>query len=229
MGSVVVLAVVVWLFLLVLAVAILRRPRWPTGKRSGGNANRPSAPGARDCRRQAAVPRWSSWRCRIAGGCDAAAPDADAAGCNTAARGRADGGAERHAVSINRQRRAHRLAPLVGNARLGLRREPPRLGHDPPRLLRARLARGDGVLARLRIAGYMRGCTSWAAGETLAWGNGTESSPWSRVAAWMRSPPHRAVLLGATYREAGIAVMQGTPGMGPRGFTYVGEFGRRRC
>ena len=53
---------------------------------------------------------------------------------------------------------------------------------------------------------------SWSAGETLAWGSGTESSPRSRVSAWMHSPPHRAVLLGRAFREAGIGAVGGAPG-----------------
>ena len=70
---------------------------------------------------------------------------------------------------------------------------------------------------------------SWSAGETLAWGTGAESSPRSRVPAWMHSPPHRAVLLGRAYREAGIGAVGGMPGNPSAGVTYVGEFGRRRC
>jgi uncharacterized protein YkwD len=157
------------------------------------------------------------------------ASDADAAGCKTARAASQMPAPSATLCLINRQRRAHGLAPLVGKARLGLAAN----RHAADMVRRGYFAHdspdGVGFVDRLRRAGYMRGCASWAAGETLAWGWGTESSPWSRVAAWMHSPPHRAVLLGASYREAGIAVLKGTPGMGPRGFTYVGEFGRRRC
>ena len=58
---------------------------------------------------------------------------------------------------------------------------------------------------------------------------GSQQSAASRVNAWMHSPPHRAILLGRSFREAGIAVVNGSPGNRSRGLTYVGEFGRRRC
>ena len=228
MGSVVVLAVVVWLFLLVLAVAILRTAAMAdrdAERRQRESRPQPQRTGTR--RRQAAKTALVVVALPLAGG-SAGAPDADAAGCNTARAAARMAAPSATLCLVNRQRRAHRLAPLVGNARLGLAAN----RHASDMIRRGYFAHlspeGMSFVARLRIAGYMRGCTSWAAGEALAWGNGTESSPWSRVAAWMHSPPHRAVLLGATYREAGIAVMQGTPGMGPRGFTYVAEFGRRR-
>jgi len=227
MGWILVVAVA-WLFLLVLAVAILR---------SAAEADR-----AAERRRQEPRPRpaTSERRRRAAraavivvavplAGATLGARDADAVGCKTARAASQMPAPSATLCLINHQRRAHGLASLVGNARLGRAATL----HAWDMIHRGYFAHtspdGIGFAERLRRAGYIRGCTSWAVGETLAWGSGTESSPWSRVAAWMHSPPHRAVLLGATYREAGIAVLNGTPGMGPRGFTYVGEFGRRHC
>jgi uncharacterized protein YkwD len=88
---------------------------------------------------------------------------------------------------------------------------------------------GSSFADRLRRVGYARAQCAWSAGETLAWGTGDMRSPASRVAGWMQSPPHRAILLSPSFREAGIGVVAGSPGFGSSGATYVGEFGRRRC
>ena len=228
MGSVVVLAVVVWLFLLVLAVAILRTAATAdrdAERRQHESRPQPQRTGTR--RRQAAKTALVVVALPLAGG-SVGAPDADASGCNTARAAARMPAPSATLCLVNRQRRAHRFAPLVGNARLGLAAN----RHAADMIHRGYFAHvsPEGMSSSLACASpaMPRGCTRGPPGETLAWGSGTESSPWSRVAAWMHSPPHRAILLGATYREAGIAVMKGTPGMGPRGFTYVGEFGRRR-
>ena len=57
---------------------------------------------------------------------------------------------------------------------------------------------------------------------------GATTTPASRVAAWMRSPPHRQILLSPVSREAGVGIAAGVPGGSARGFTYVAVFGRRR-
>jgi uncharacterized protein YkwD len=219
---------VTWLFLLVLAVAILRTAA--QADRDAERRRRESRPPPRRAgtrRRQAAKTTLVVVALPFAGG-SAGAPDADAANCNTARAAARMAAPSATLCLVNRQRRAHRIAPLIGNARLGLAAN----RHAADMIRRGYFAHlspeGTSFVDRLRSAGYIRGC-AWAAGETLAWGSGTESSPWSRVAAWMHSPPHRAILLSATYREVGIGVMKGSPGMGPSGFTYVGEFGRRRC
>ena len=229
MGSVLVLAVVVWLFLLVLAVAILRTAAM--ADRDAERRRRESRPPrkrARTRRRQAAKTAMVVVALPLAGG-STGAPDADAAACNTARAAARMTAPSATLCLVNRQRRAHRLAPLVRNARLDLAAA----GHAADMIRRGYFAHltpeGTSFVDRLRSAGYLRRCASWSAGETLAWGTGTLSSPWSRVGAWMESPPHRAVLLGAGYREVGIAVQHGTPGAGPDGLTFVGEFGRRRC
>jgi uncharacterized protein YkwD len=45
--------------------------------------------------------------------------------------------------------------------------------------------------------------------ENLAWGQGDLGSPVRTLAAWLRSPPHRANLLGPRWRDLGIAVESG--------------------
>ena len=55
----------------------------------------------------------------------------------------------------------------------------------------------------------------WRVGENLAWGTGAEGTVGSIFAAWMRSPSHRANLLG-DFDEAGISLrigsLEGEPG-----------------
>jgi uncharacterized protein YkwD len=77
---------------------------------------------------------------------------------------------------------------------------------------------------RLRAAGYITGRVPWHVGETLAWGRGRLSTPSSVVAAWMRSPSHRRMLLGP-FLEIGVGVARGVP-TGGRGATYTADFGR---
>ena len=130
---------------------------------------------------------------------------------------------------INVERRSRGLAPLSANATLAraARR------HATDMVLRGYFSHispsGMTFTDRLRRSGYLRRTCSWSAGETLAWGIGTRATPAGTVSAWMHSPPHRAVLLGRSYREAGIGAVGGVPGNRFAGATYAGEFGRRRC
>jgi uncharacterized protein YkwD len=130
---------------------------------------------------------------------------------------------------INVQRRARGLAPLSANATLA--RAARRHANDM--VLRGYFSHvsptGVTFTTRLQRNGYLRSGCSWSAGETLAWGTGAAATPAGTVSAWMHSPPHRAVLLGRSFREAGIGAVGGVPGNPSAGVTYVGEFGRRRC
>jgi uncharacterized protein YkwD len=83
---------------------------------------------------------------------------------------------------------------------------------------------GQTLAARLRAAGYIAG-GSWAAGEVLAWGTGERSTPAAVVAAWMRSPGHRRVLLGSRYRDIGVGSVRGTPTGAAGGATYAAALG----
>ena len=74
--------------------------------------------------------------------------------------------------------------------------------------------------------GYFRGSVS--VGENLYWGEGSLGTPDQAVAAWLRSPPHRANLLGHGWRDVGVAVVH-RPGLFGGGdvWLYVLQFGRR--
>jgi uncharacterized protein YkwD len=85
---------------------------------------------------------------------------------------------------------------------------------------------GRTLADRMRSAGYLRPrARSWAVGETLAWGTGEWAEPAAIVDAWMRSRPHRRVLLSRAYREIGVAFEPVTP-FGLPGSTFAAEFGR---
>ena len=221
---------IAWLFLLVLALAILR---------TAGRAERDAEerlrrePGYRKVeeereRRRRSVPTAVVLVALPLAGSAAIAADADAHGCH-GARGApgADAGSLTLCV-INAERRDHGLSAVTASGRLARAAQ----RHARDMVARGYFSHvslgGSSFTDRLRRVDYARGC-SWWAGEALAWGTGSLASPASRVAAWLRSPPHRAILLDPVYREVGIGVAQGSPSDRESGATYAGEFGRRRC
>ena len=82
---------------------------------------------------------------------------------------------------------------------------------------------------RIVATGYTRGARRWDVGENLVWGTGPLSTPRSLVNSWMNSPPHRANLLRAQFREIGIAAVVGTPvsRLALTGVTVSSEYGYR--
>ena len=226
--DVILVIAVTWLFLLLLAFAILR---------TAGRAERAAEQAAlapRAPRRATEHRNHVTTAVVVAAalpfaGAGVAAPDADAQSCR-GARAFAPSTARSATVClINRERHARGLAPLSTNVRLSRAAN----RHAADMVARGYFAHvspeGIGFSERLRRAGYARGCTAWAGGETLAWGVGTGATPASRVRAWMNSPGHRTILLDRGYREIGIAIRFGSPGKPKLGATYVGEFGRRIC
>ena len=226
--DVILVIAVTWLFLLVLALAILRRAGLAdrAAERRLHEAQR--ATRARERRRRKTVTTAVMVAALPLAGSSVAADDADAQTCPGA---RSAPGANAPTVTlcvINAQRHARGLAPLVANARLARAAQ----GHAADMVARAYFSHvspgGSSFTDRLRRVGYTGRC-AWAVGETLAWGSGSLATPASRVRGWMHSPPHRAILLSAAYREVGIGVRRGSPPNAGAGATYVGEFGRRRC
>jgi uncharacterized protein YkwD len=90
---------------------------------------------------------------------------------------------------------------------------------------------GSGPADRMRRSGYIHGLGPWAVGEDLSWGTGSLATPAAMVTAWIASPAHNRVLLGAHFREAGVGIAVGVPVSstgGLDGATYtldVGETG----
>jgi uncharacterized protein YkwD len=104
---------------------------------------------------------------------------------------------------LNQIRQQHRLAslslstPLRGVAR----------AHSLDMLQNAYFdhdAEADASIARASKATMV--------GETIAWGVGSYGSPAGLVAQWMRSGPHRAVILTPAIRRVGIGIAFGTFG-----------------
>ncbi len=83
---------------------------------------------------------------------------------------------------------------------------------------------GRSFVRTFQQTGYFRGRAR--VGENLYWGGGSLGSPAQAVAAWLRSPPHRANLLGR-WRDVGVAVVH-RPGLFGGGdvWLYVLQFGR---
>jgi len=85
---------------------------------------------------------------------------------------------------------------------------------------------GARFSARIAATGWMPRRGRWYVGETLAWGRGTSAEPSLIVAAWLRSPSHRRVLLDPRYRQVGIGIVRGTPVAADlAGLTYTADFG----
>ena len=129
---------------------------------------------------------------------------------------------------INAERRSRGLAALSGNGRLARAAR----HHAADMVARGYFAHtspgGSTFAGRIHHVGYAARCRA-SAGETIAWGAGGSATPRSRVTAWMRSLPHRRILLDPAFREAGVGIVAGAPDRSVAGFTYTAEFGRRRC
>ncbi len=90
---------------------------------------------------------------------------------------------------------------------------------------------GQTPLSLVGVTRYPAHAAGFAVGQNIAWGTGSLSSPEHIVAEWMGSAPHRAVILTAQYRDAGVAAKPAVPGVvssGRSGATYAMEFGVRR-
>jgi len=62
---------------------------------------------------------------------------------------------------------------------------------------------GSTMAYRVERSGFVHGY-SWQAGEVLAWGVGPRAHAKATAAAWLKSSPHRAIMLSATYHWVGI-------------------------
>jgi uncharacterized protein YkwD len=86
-------------------------------------------------------------------------------------------------------------------------------------------ADGRTVGDRLRIIGWSRGVNA-SAGENIAYGVGSKSTPKAIVAAWMRSKGHREDILRPAFTEIGIGVALGAPEVtASDSATYTTDFG----
>jgi uncharacterized protein YkwD len=60
---------------------------------------------------------------------------------------------------------------------------------------------------RVKAAGYVPKGWGYTIGENIAYSEGRRMTPAELVAAWMRSPAHRANILAHNYRDSGIGVV----------------------
>jgi uncharacterized protein YkwD len=89
---------------------------------------------------------------------------------------------------------------------------------------------GQTPMARI-AATYGRHAASISIGQDLGWGAGADRTPAAIVGAWMRSRPHRAIILTASFTDAAVGVTPGLPPkLGPytRAATFALELALRR-
>jgi uncharacterized protein YkwD len=84
---------------------------------------------------------------------------------------------------------------------------------------------GRAPLYWFKKVGYARNC--WGAGENLAWGTGRFASPRSTVTRWLKSPPHRRVIMTRRYRRIGLHVRESSLRGHSQAEVWVGHFGYR--
>lgn len=127
-------------------------------------------------------------------------------------------------VLVNRERAKHGV-PAVRSSQL-LRISARRWALVQTRLSRfghGRFDRRAGTFPFVLRGGRVR----WSVGENLAWGLRRNSTPRRVVRAWMRSPTHRALLLGTWRYGAVISIPDAPlPGRQTSGVTVVQHFGR---
>ena len=128
---------------------------------------------------------------------------------------------------INEERSAAGIGPVVLSKPLGAAA----LVHSNDMVARGYFAHrsptGVDFVDRIANTGYLRGERSWVAGENIAWGSGSLSTPAELVQAWMESPPHRENLLKGRFRDIGIGITRGTPQPASDfdGVTVTSEYG----
>ena len=175
----------------------------------------------------------SALSCAVA----AAAPRASAAGAACAGNALQPAATDLEAVDaatlclVNAIRRSHHLHALRANpqlAKVASSQVNSMLRSDYFADVRPT---GQTPLSLVGVTRYPAHTAGYAVGQNIAWGTGAFASPEHIVAEWMASPPHRAIILTSTYRDAGIAAEPGLPGVlraGRAGATYAMEFGVRR-
>jgi uncharacterized protein YkwD len=130
----------------------------------------------------------------------------------------------------NRDRAAAGLPPLKENSKL----RKAALGHSDDMVSRRYFDHdepdGDGMVDRIRRAGYVRPGDAWSVGENIACGTSDLATPAEIHDAWMHSAGHRANILRRSFREIGIGIVLGNPSVSPAdaGATYTADFGVRR-
>jgi uncharacterized protein YkwD len=90
------------------------------------------------------------------------------------------------------------------------------------------VGRAPGAL--IASSRYAAHAARLSTGQNIGWGTGVEATPASMVAAWMASPPHRALILAGYFRDGGVGISTSLPAVldqGRRGGLYAVEFAAR--
>jgi len=119
-------------------------------------------------------------------------------------------------AQINAFRAAHGLARLRVSGALngvaeGHSAQMARLGY-----FSHNSANGQSFSARIAGAYSPRGYRSWSVGENLVWG-GPDIGAVRAFRLWLSSPPHRANLLNARWREVGLGAVHSSSAPGVYG------------
>jgi uncharacterized protein YkwD len=131
---------------------------------------------------------------------------------------------------VNAIRRAHGLHSLHANAQLGKVAASQVSSMISADYFADVRPTGQTPMSLIGVTRYRAHTAGIAVGQNIAWGSGALASPAHIVAEWMASPPHRAIILTGYYRDAGVGVDPGLPGVlraGHQGGTYAMEFGVR--
>jgi uncharacterized protein YkwD len=106
---------------------------------------------------------------------------------------------------INQQRAKAGLKPVTVHTKLVAAARGHAVEMATKKYFRHDSYNGEHFDARIMRYGYsMSGYTYWRAGEDIYWGASLFSSPVAAVNAWMASSLHRAVILGANFRDIGV-------------------------
>jgi uncharacterized protein YkwD len=126
---------------------------------------------------------------------------------------------------LNEQRAAHGLDPLSESATLDRAADGYAQDMVDRRFFDHVSPGGRTMLERMKAAGWVP-AGSWSAGENIAWGTGSLSTPASIVDGWMHSAGHRANILNGGFGQIGIGIAGGAPQNGVSGDagTYVTDF-----
>jgi uncharacterized protein YkwD len=126
---------------------------------------------------------------------------------------------------VNAERSQHGVRPLRLDARLHTAAVRHSREMVAERYFAHESRSGARFSSRIARTGWMSGRRSWSVGENLAWGTGTQATPRSIVAAWMRSAGHRHNMLDPRFHVIGIGIVRGAPVGAHGGATYTTDFG----
>jgi uncharacterized protein YkwD len=89
---------------------------------------------------------------------------------------------------------------------------------------------GQTPWQRIASSPYAVGAQVVAAGQNIGWGTGGLATPLGVVEEWMRSPPHRLIILSSGYHDVGVGAAPIAPSSVTHekpGATYSVEFAAR--